>query len=283
MSSAYAGCGPYTATTYRRSFARLYEATCCLNHSSDEKYSKLFEERPNDIVGRYVRLEALEVGRHAETVHKMTSGQIVGEHKSYDPEEVWSFFDEGPFAKPSDLAKSFVFQRKLNEAGFAVVDNVTDRVLGAVLLRNDNPQNLSIVLEPPFLHPTRDATQQQLESCFLLMDRLFALGYRRIEMSIDAQDMIRRKLAIRLGFTLEGILQKHMIVKEASRDSSIYGLLNSDWNRGGARGNLFTKLYGAIAAKADASNEKRESELEEQQKALLEQRASANGDKVKKN
>jgi hypothetical protein len=49
--------------------------------------------------------------------------------------------------------------------------------------------------------------------------------------------------------TLEGRLYKHMVVKEANRDSHICGLLNSDWQLG-ARAALFQKLYGAAALTA---------------------------------
>lgn len=92
------------------------------------------------------------------------------------------------------MRNSFVFQRKLNEAAFAFVDNVTDKVLGAILLTKDNPLNLSIQFQPTIVRPTIDGSQEQMEACFLILDKLFALGYRRIEMSIDSQDGPSRKL-----------------------------------------------------------------------------------------
>ena len=112
---------------------------------------------------------------------------------------------------------------------------------------------------------------EQLECCFLLVDRLFAHGYRRLQIAIDSQDAHKRKLAVRLGFTLEGCLYKHMVIKESSRDSNIYGLLNSDWKRG-ARSALFAQLYGQAALKADLSNEKKHQEWEEQQRVLDEKK-----------
>ena len=270
----YAGCGPYTTPTYRRSYGRLYEATCCASDKSEERYSELFRTRPYDIVGRHCRLEALDVKRHLKDVFTVTSGMPALEKAAYEPEEVWSFLEDGPFESPDEMSKSFVFQRKRNEAGFAIVHSVTESVLGVVLLTHDDPANLTIQIEPPIMQLGRAGSSQELEACFLLMDRLFALGYRRIQIMLDSQDSANRKLVNRLGFTMEGVLCKHLILKESSRDSNVYGLLNSDWKKG-ARSALFTKLYGAKALSADKGNESTEAELAEQQRALEKQKRLA--------
>ena len=269
----YAGCGnQITQVAYRRSYARMYESTCCKDHKTDEKYTKWFEERPEDIVGRTVRLEALEVKRHLEPLYHTTCGAASLEHNSYNPQEVWAFRIEGPFDSPKDMRQSFVFQHKMNEAAFAVVDSITEETLGAILLCNDDPENLSVQLEPPIVPPKLEESQKVLESYFLIIDRLFANGYRRIQMAIDTQDAQKRKLMLRLGFSFEGVLYKHMIVKESNRDSNLYSLLNSDWKKG-ARAALFKHLYGLAALKADSSNEKKEEEADEQQKQLAERKA----------
>lgn len=270
---AFAGCGNYTNLSYRRSYARLYEALACHSHDADDKYATLFKTRPQDIVGKFVRLEPLETERHLDTLFQLTSGQGDNETKSFDPEEIWGFLEEGPFQNKEEMRQSFVFSRKINEAAFAIVNSVTDKLIGVILLTHDNPQHLSIQLESPIMRPTLDGNAEQLESCFLLLDRLFALGYRRIQLSVDAQDGPRRKLALRLGFTLEGTLFKHMILKDASRDSVLYGLLNSDWDNG-ARYAIFRKLYGQAAARNDHNNRKKEEEKDEQNRILAEIKAT---------
>jgi RimJ/RimL family protein N-acetyltransferase len=252
----------------------MYEAVSCQSHKTDDKYTELFKTRPQDIIGKNVRLEALEADRHLEPLFDLTSGDADCESKSFDPEEIWGFLEAGPFKNKDEMRNSFVFQRKIDEAAFAIVDNITDKVIGAVVLKNDNPQNLGIQIEPPIMRPSHmEGTEEQLEACFLLIDRLFALGYRRIQMSIDSQDNPCRKLAVRLGFTMEGILYKHMILKDASRDSVVYGLLNSDWDKG-ARFAIFKKLHGATAARSDSANIKKEEELDEQQRVLAEKRTA---------
>jgi RimJ/RimL family protein N-acetyltransferase len=223
------------------------------------------------VIGTYVRLEGIQVDRHLPALYQQTSGCAMHENQSYDPQRIWSFQPDGPFDTMEQLQQSFVFHHLPNQAAFAMIDTITDRVMGVIMLSNDDPNHLTIQLEAPIIPPYLDGTPVQLEACYLLLDRLFALGYRRIQYSIDAQDVEKRHLASRLGFTLEGILYKQMIVKDANRDSGIYGLINSDW-KNGARNALYRKLYGTKLLRLDQGNEKQEQELDEQNRLLAEQR-----------
>lgn len=269
---AYAGCGDYAGLSYRRSYSRVYENICCESHKDDDKFSSIYETRPEDVIGKWVRLEALESRRHLTPIFAATSGDMCFYKKSYDPDEVWGFLEEGPFKTQEELKKSFVFQHYHDQAAFALVQNLSDRVLGVVLLSKDDPANLSIQLEPPIVGPSSFGGKEQLEACFLLMDRLFSIGYRRIQLSVDAKDMQSTKLADRLGFTLEGCLLKERILKESSRDTNVYGMLNSDWDKG-ARRVLYSKLYGVAWARADINFNRKEEEIDEQQKVLAEKKA----------
>ena len=145
-----------------------------------------------------MRLEALEADRHLDVMYTITSGEANLEDKSYDPNEVWGFLDFGPFSSPEELRKSPVFQRQSDEAAFAMVESVTDRVIGVVIISRDDPKNLNVQLELPIVKPSADGTVEQIEACFLLLDRLFALGYRRVQLTCDTQDAAGKKLAGRL-------------------------------------------------------------------------------------
>ena len=41
-----------------------------------------------------------------------------------------------------------------------------------------------------------------------------------------------KKAAERMGFLAEGVLRKHMVWREANRDTALYSLTNSDWRDG---------------------------------------------------
>ena len=268
---SYAGCGVYTDKSYRRSYGRLYEAVTCKDHKTEKKFSRHYDERPCDIVGRLVRLEPIDVDRHAHVLHEITCGEAEGENRAYDPNEVWGFVEYGPFSSSSDLAASPIFDITQNEAVFAIVNHKTEKLLGIIMITNDDPKNLKIQLEHPIMKPVASGSAEQIEACFLLLDRIFALGYRRIQLSLDTQDAVGKKLPGRLGFTFEGVLLKDMIVKDANRDSIIYGMLNSDWKKG-ARTTLFTNLHGDKANKVDTAIIAKGEEFDEQQRVLREQK-----------
>ena len=61
--------------------------------------------------------------------------------KSYDANEVWGFLEEGPFNTQEELKNSFVFQHYDNEAAFAIIQNLNDRILGVAMVSKDNPKN----------------------------------------------------------------------------------------------------------------------------------------------
>merc|ERR1712194_480132 len=148
-----------------------------------------------DITGRTVRLEPIDVTRHAKSLHDITSGAIYSADKSFDPNLIWGFLDYGPFNNVKELSQSPIFQlQQDNEACFAIIENVTDKILGVIQLTNDDPKNLSIQIEPPIVKPSSDGTVESIEACFLLLDKLFALGYRRMQLAIDSQDAASRKL-----------------------------------------------------------------------------------------
>jgi hypothetical protein len=110
---AFAGCGNHTSVAYRRSYGRMYEAVAAANHGNEKKYREHWSKRPGDIIGRMVRLEPLDVERHLQPFYDMTSGDVYQQNQAYNPQEVWSFAPDGPFNKPEELQKSFVFQRRV--------------------------------------------------------------------------------------------------------------------------------------------------------------------------
>lgn len=278
---AYAACGTTTSTAYRRSYARAYEAVTCASHATESTHRERWIARPADIVGRTVRLETLEWDRHGEEFWGLTCGDVYGKEKAFDPNEVWSFEEEGPFGKGiGEMKESFVFRVEEDGATFAIVENVTERMLGVVRLTNDDPRNLTVSLELPIVTPASEGTVETIEGCFLLLDRLFAQGYRRVQLSVDSMDTVGKKLCGRLGFTQEGTICKDRIVKESNRDSIIYGLLNSDWDKG-ARAFMFKKLHGDKAMKLDKTNNDKEEELEVQQKFLADAKAKEASKKSK--
>jgi RimJ/RimL family protein N-acetyltransferase len=55
------------------------------------------------------------------------------------------------------------------------------------------------------------------------------LGYRRLVWKCNALNEPSRRAAERLGFTYEGTLRAHMVVKGHERDSAMYSITQAEW------------------------------------------------------
>ncbi|MCC7032877.1 MAG: GNAT family N-acetyltransferase [Acidobacteria bacterium] len=77
----------------------------------------------------------------------------------------------------------------------------------------------------PLLQHTPAAT----EAMFLMMQRVFELGYRRYEWKCDALNAPSRRAAQRLGFSFEGIFRQALVVKGRNRDTAWYACIDREW------------------------------------------------------
>lgn len=57
-----------------------------------------------------------------------------------------------------------------------------------------------------------------------------SIGYRRIVVEIDERNIIARKFIERVGFLLEAIMRKHMIIQNRNSNTCLYVILNSEWS-----------------------------------------------------
>ena len=73
------------------------------------------------------------------------------------------------------------------------------------------------------------STRAATDAMFLLLDHAFALGHRRVAWKCNALNAESRRAAERLGFSLDGVLRAHMIVRGRRRDSAYYSLLADEW------------------------------------------------------
>jgi len=64
-----------------------------------------------------------------------------------------------------------------------------------------------------------------------------------VEWKCDSLNARSRSAALRLGFRFEGIFRNHMIVKERSRDTAWFSIIDSEWER--IKKNMETWLYGS--------------------------------------
>ncbi len=65
----------------------------------------------------------------------------------------------------------------------------------------------------------------------MLLTRAFEhAGCRRVEFKTDARNERSRRALEALGATFEGVLRKHMVVRDAgARDSAYYSVIDEEW------------------------------------------------------
>lgn len=77
----------------------------------------------------------------------------------------------------------------------------------------------------PLLQRTAAAT----EAMYLMMRRVFELGYRRYEWKCDSLNAPSRRAAQRLGFSYEGIFRQALVTKGRNRDTAWYACVDHEW------------------------------------------------------
>lgn len=62
-----------------------------------------------------------------------------------------------------------------------------------------------------------------------MMERAFALGYRRYEWKCDALNAASRAAAQRLGLSFEGVFRQATVYKGRNRDTAWYAVIDAEW------------------------------------------------------
>ena len=72
------------------------------------------------------------------------------------------------------------------------------------------------------------------------------VGLRRVEFKTDARNERSRGALLATGATFEGILRKHMVVRDGGeRDSAYYSVIDDDWPA--VKRHLAERLTAALA------------------------------------
>jgi len=177
------------------------------------------------IDGRYVRIEPVDVGRHASGLF-----DAIAQDKSGSS---WTYMGSGPFASLDELTAWMNVTCVGDDPLFhVVIDRSTDKPVGMAAYLRIEPRfgviEVGHIHYSPALQRTRGAT----EAMYLLMCRVFdELGYRRYEWKCDALNAPSRRAAVRFGFTFEGIFRQAMIYKGRNRDTAWYAMIDREWPR----------------------------------------------------
>lgn len=162
----------------------------------------------------------------------------------FDADEmVWRHLPHGPFSSVAEF-ESFYAKEEADARHFVLVESNSKVPIGMVTLGEHSPVNLRIELMHLWLAPAFQGTAALTEAVLLLLKYLFEEGYRRVEWRCDGHNVRARRAAHSLGFTFEGVMRKHRIVKNCNCDTVVFSAINSEW--GVVEEHLQHKLHQAL-------------------------------------
>jgi RimJ/RimL family protein N-acetyltransferase len=172
--------------------------------------------------GRFCRLEPLDPIRHGD--------QLFAASMAPGAEERFRYLFDSPQGRldfEDWLGRAAVSEDPMF---YAVIDLSSGRCEGRQTVMRITPEHgvieVGSILWGPAIVRTRVAT----EALYLFAQYVFdQLGYRRFEWKCDARNEPSMRAARRFGFTFEGTFRQHMVVKEESRDTAWFAIIDTDW------------------------------------------------------
>ncbi len=174
------------------------------------------------LTGRFCRLEPLDPAAHADALFAANSADAAG--------RMWTYLTYGPFATRADY---HAWMERVccgdDPLFFAIVDLKTDLPAGVAAYMRIDPTNGVIEVGHLAYAPALQRTAASTEAMYLLIDRVFALGYRRCEWKCDTLNTPSRAAAERFGFTQEGVFRQAQVTKGRNRDTAWYSIIDTEW------------------------------------------------------
>jgi len=183
---------------------------------------KLWPQDENErITGKHVILEPLKQ-QHAESFFPSISGEANA--------RLWDWMPSGPFYELAEFQSYMKRCEESKEVNFwTVKDRKTDQVVGHISFLRIDPANASVEIGHIMYGPSLQRTTAATEIWYLMADRAFTSGFRRLEWKCNAANEPSKRAALRYGHTLEGIFRQHMIVKGKNRDTAWFSVIDGEW------------------------------------------------------
>ena len=175
------------------------------------------------MVGRFVRLEPIDPGLHAEGLFEASTTPDAGERFRFlsdFPPPNREIFDEW-IARAASTVDPMMF---------VLVDKATDKIGGRQSFMRIDAANGVIEVGNILFTGLVARRPAATEAIYLFARHVFDdLGYRRFEWKCNDRNEPSKRAAIRFGFQAEGVFRKHMVVKGESRDTAWYAMTDDDW------------------------------------------------------
>jgi RimJ/RimL family protein N-acetyltransferase len=175
--------------------------------------------------GRFVRVEPLDLDRHAREL--FDANTAAADHRS------WTYLPADGFDRFEDY-RDWLAKVALGEDPMfhTVVDRASGKAVGVASFMRIDPAGGVIEVGHINFSPALQRKPGATEAMFLMMRRAFdELGYRRYEWKCDSLNGPSRSAAERYGFRFEGIFRQAVVYKGRNRDTAWFSILDSEWPR----------------------------------------------------
>jgi RimJ/RimL family protein N-acetyltransferase len=174
------------------------------------------------MAGRFCRLEPLDPDRHAAALFEADTADA--------DERSWTYLAYGPFRDLPNY-RTWLAANCLGDDPlfFAVIDAADGRPAGLASYLRITPASGSIEVGHIHCAPRLQRSAAATEAMYLMMERAFALGYRRYEWKCDALNAASRTAAQRLGLSFEGVFRQATVYKGRNRDTAWYAAIDTEW------------------------------------------------------
>jgi RimJ/RimL family protein N-acetyltransferase len=129
------------------------------------------------------------------------------------------------------LATTLAAAQRGREVPYAILDADSGAVLGSTRFLELRFEHLRAEIGWTWVTRGAWGTGVNVETKLLLLGHAFEhVGLRRVEFKTDARNERSRGALLALGAKFEGILRKHMVVREGGpRDSAYYSVIDDEW------------------------------------------------------
>jgi N-acetyltransferase len=129
------------------------------------------------------------------------------------------------------LITTLAAAREGSTVPFAIVAADSNRILGSTRFLELRFEHLRAEIGWTWVTRSAWSSGVNVETKLLLLEHAFErVGLRRIEFKTDARNERSRGALLALGAAFEGILRKHMVIRDGGeRDSAYYSVIDDDW------------------------------------------------------
>jgi RimJ/RimL family protein N-acetyltransferase len=165
--------------------------------------------------------------------------------------EIWTWLNVDASASRAAfdgwLADALTEAEEGSSVPFATVWKAGGRAIGSTRFLEMRPEHRRIEIGWTWLAPTFWGTGANVEAKLLMFEHAFErLACRRVELKTDARNERSRGAMAALPAQFEGIMRKHMVIREGlPRDSAYYSVVDDEWPA--VRANLERRLEARMA------------------------------------